>query len=112
MAAIPLAAAAPSAHAASTSTWDRLAACESGGRWNINTGNGFYGGLQFTNGTWRAYGGTRYAPRADLASKGAQIAVAERLLAAAGWGSWPACSHKLGLSSADAKGSPGSAPAA
>jgi hypothetical protein len=107
VAAIPLATVAPSAQAASTSTWDRLAACESGGRWNINTGNGFYGGLQFTNGTWRAYGGGRYAPRADLATKGEQIAVAERLLDDRGWSPWPACSRKLGLGSSDAKGSPG-----
>jgi LysM repeat protein len=86
-----------SAHAASTSTWDAIAKCESGNNWSINTGNGFYGGLQFTASTWKAYGGTAYAPRADKASKSAQIAVAEKVLASQGWGAWPACSAKLGL---------------
>lgn len=95
------------AHAATASTWDRLAQCESSGNWHINTGNGFYGGLQFTSSTWQAYGGTRYASRADLASRSAQIAVAERVLDGQGWGAWPACSAKLGLSSADKGGSPG-----
>lgn len=95
------------AHAATGSTWDRLAQCESGGNWSINTGNGFYGGLQFTSGTWRAYGGGQYASRPDQASRSAQIAVAERVLAGQGWGAWPACSAKLGLSSADKGGSPG-----
>lgn len=98
------------AHAATSSTWDRLAQCESSGNWHINTGNGFYGGLQFTSSTWQAYGGGKYASRADLASRSAQIAVAERVLAGQGWGAWPACSAKLGLSSADAGGSPGVAP--
>jgi nucleoid-associated protein YgaU len=86
------------AGAAPGSTWDRLAACESGGNWSTNTGNGFYGGLQFTASTWRAYGGAAYAARADLASRSAQIAVAERVLAGQGWGAWPACSVNLGLS--------------
>ncbi|HEX6446802.1 MAG TPA: transglycosylase family protein [Streptosporangiales bacterium] len=98
------------AHAATGSTWDRLAQCESGGNWQINTGNGFYGGLQFTQSTWQAYGGTRYASRADHASRSAQIAVAERVLAGQGWGAWPACSARLGLSAADKGGSPGAAP--
>jgi resuscitation-promoting factor RpfA len=84
--------AAPAGQAASLSTWDRVAQCESGGNWHINTGNGFYGGLQFTQGTWAGHGGTAYAPRADLASKSAQIAVAEKVLAGQGWGSWPVCS--------------------
>ena len=79
------------------STWDRLAQCESGGNWHINTGNGYYGGLQFLNSTWRAYGGGQYASRADLASREAQIAVAERVRADVGWGAWPACSRRLGL---------------
>jgi resuscitation-promoting factor RpfA len=86
------------ADAAPASTWDRLAACESGGNWHINTGNGFYGGLQFTASTWRAYGGGAYASRADLASRAQQIAIAERVLAGQGWRAWPACSAKLGLS--------------
>jgi LysM repeat protein len=85
------------AHAASGSTWDQIAACESGGNWSIHTGNGFSGGLQFTNSTWRAFGGTAYASSAYLASRGQQIAVAERVLASQGWGAWPACSAKLGL---------------
>jgi nucleoid-associated protein YgaU len=86
------------ADAATSSTWDRLAACESGGNWQINTGNGFYGGLQFTASTWRAFGGGAYASRADRASRSQQIAIAERVLAGQGWGAWPACSAKLGLS--------------
>jgi LysM repeat protein len=85
------------AQAASGSTWDRLAQCESGGNWSINTGNGFSGGLQFTPSTWRAYGGSAYASSAYKAGRSAQIAVAERVLASQGWGAWPACSAKLGL---------------
>jgi hypothetical protein len=77
--------------------WDRLAACESGGRWNINTGNGYYGGLQFNAGTWLSNGGGQYAPRADLATREQQIAVAENLRAARGFSPWPACARKLGL---------------
>lgn len=76
--------------------WDALAQCESGGRWNINTGNGYYGGLQFSGGTWNAYGGTQYAARADLASREQQIAVATRVLAGQGAGAWPACTRKTG----------------
>ncbi|WP_138443215.1 transglycosylase family protein [Sinomonas susongensis] len=87
--------AAPAANAASTSTWDAIAQCESGGNWAINTGNGYYGGLQFTLSTWQAYGGTGMP---NQASKATQISVAERVLASQGWGAWPACSAKLGLS--------------
>ncbi|MGY4979484.1 transglycosylase family protein [Streptomyces sp. 900105755] len=94
--ALPLAAAS-SADAASVSTWDRVAACESSGDWGIDTGNGFYGGLQFTQSTWEAYGGTRYAPRADLATKDQQIAVAEKVLDGQGPGAWPVCSVRAGL---------------
>src|SRR3954447_26290657 len=83
-----------SANAASGSTWDRIAACESGGNWSINTGNGFSGGLQFTPSTWKAFGGTG---RAHQATRTQQIVVAERVLAKQGWGAWPACSRKLGL---------------
>lgn len=86
---------APAASAAPGSDWDRLAQCESTGNWGINTGNGFSGGLQFTPGTWRAFGGDGPAHRA---SREAQIAVAERVLAVQGWKAWPACSRKLGLS--------------
>jgi LysM repeat protein len=87
-------AAAP-ANAASTATWDALAACESGGNWSINTGNGYYGGLQFSLSTWQAFGGSGNPANA---SKSTQIAVAEKVLAGQGWGAWPACSAKLGLS--------------
>lgn len=103
--AAPLAFAAP-AEAASSSTWDRLAQCEAGGNWSISTGNGYYGGLQFSGGTWRAYGGGRYASSAHRASRSEQIAIAEKVLDGQGWGAWPACSRKLGLSRADAAGSP------
>lgn len=89
----------PLASAAPNSDWDRLARCESGGNWHTNTGNGYYGGLQFSQGTWAAHGGTNYAPRADLATRDQQIAVAEQVLATQGWGAWPACSSSLGLSS-------------
>ena len=89
----------PLASAAPNSDWDRLAQCESGGNWHINTGNGYYGGLQFSQGTWAAHGGTNYAPSADLAPRDQQIAVAEHVLATQGWGAWPACSSSLGLSS-------------
>jgi hypothetical protein len=88
---------APSAFAASDATWDRLAQCESGGRWDINTGNGYYGGLQFSPSTWRAFGGGEFAASAHRASRAEQIVVAERTLAEQGWGAWPACSRKLGL---------------
>jgi hypothetical protein len=75
--------------------WDAVARCESGGNWSINTGNGFYGGLQFTPSTWLAFGGTAYAPRADLATRAEQIAVAERVLAEQGPGAWPTCGRSL-----------------
>lgn len=74
--------------------WDRLAACESGGNWSINTGNGYYGGLQFSLPTWRSVGGTGYPHQA---SKSEQIARAKILQARSGWGQWPACTAKLGL---------------
>jgi peptidoglycan hydrolase-like protein with peptidoglycan-binding domain len=86
--------------AQASTVWDRVAACESGGNWSINTGNGFYGGLQFTPSTWTAFGGARYAPRADLASKSAQIAVAQRVLSSQGPGAWPVCGARAGLSRA------------
>lgn len=85
------------ASAAPQSSWDRLAACESTGRWNVNTGNGFYGGLQFTQQTWAGFGGWKYAPRADMATKYQQIAVAEKVLAVQGPGAWPHCSVVAGL---------------
>src|SRR5262245_51601794 len=101
--AAPISSTVTGADAATTRTWDRLAQCESGGNWHINTGNGYYGGLQFSGSTWLAYGGGHYASRADLASKQEQIIVAERVLKASGWGAWPACSSALGLSAADAR---------
>ncbi|MFI8193496.1 transglycosylase family protein [Streptomyces sp. NPDC085946] len=85
------------AQAADVETWDKVAACESTNDWNINTGNGFYGGLQFTQSTWEAFGGTAYAPRADLATKDQQIAVAEKVLDGQGPGAWPVCSARAGL---------------
>lgn len=90
----------PMASAAPDSDWDRLAQCESGGNWRINTGNGYYGGLQFSAGTWRAYGGGEFAALPHQATREQQIAVAERTLAGQGWGAWPACSARLGLKSA------------
>ncbi|MEV6977902.1 transglycosylase family protein [Kitasatospora sp. NPDC093806] len=86
------------ASAAPVSTWDAVAQCEAGGNWSINTGNGFYGGLQFTSSTWKAFGGTAYAPQANQASKAQQISVAEKVLASQGPGAWPVCSKKAGLS--------------
>jgi hypothetical protein len=77
--------------------WDQLAQCESSGNWHIDTGNGFYGGLQFLPSTWLGFGGGEFAPSAHLASREQQIVVAERVLAAQGWGAWPACSQRLGL---------------
>jgi cell wall-associated NlpC family hydrolase len=85
------------ASAASTPTWDKVAECESSGNWSINTGNGYYGGLQFSQSTWEAYGGTAYAQRADLATKDQQIAVAEKVLKGQGPGAWPVCSVRAGL---------------
>lgn len=77
--------------------WDRLAQCESTGRWNVNTGNGFSGGLQFDPPTWRRYGGTSYAPAAYLATRAQQITIAERTLATQGWQAWPVCSRIIGM---------------
>ncbi len=92
----PLAAfwAAGQAQAADSGVWDRIAQCESGGDWHIDTGNGYFGGLQFTASTWRAYGGTKYAPTASGASREEQIAVASRVQADQGWGAWPVCSGR------------------
>jgi hypothetical protein len=104
LAPLGLLAATGNAAAADGGVWDRIARCESGGNWHINTGNGYYGGLQFSAGTWRAYGGTAYAPTADRASRGAQIAVATKVQHVQGWGAWPVCSARAGAY--------GSAPAA
>ncbi len=86
------------AGAATNGEWDRVASCESGGNWAINTGNGYQGGLQFSPSTWRSHGGGEYAPSAHLATKEEQIAVAERVLGSQGRGAWPVCGR--GLSSA------------
>ncbi|QCD56350.1 transglycosylase family protein [Streptomyces hawaiiensis] len=86
------------ASAATASEWDTVAQCESGGNWSINTGNGYYGGLQFSASTWSGYGGTQYASTADQATKSQQIEIAEKVLASQGKGAWPVCGK--GLSSA------------
>ncbi|MER5790670.1 transglycosylase family protein [Streptomyces sp. NPDC001980] len=95
--------AAGSASAATASEWDAVAQCESGGNWAINTGNGYYGGLQFSASTWAAYGGTQYAGQANQATKAQQIEIAEKVLAAQGKGAWPVCG--TGLSGAAYTGS-------
>jgi nucleoid-associated protein YgaU len=86
---------------AADSVWDRVAQCESGGNWHINTGNGYYGGLQFYQPTWTGYGGRTYASRADLATREQQIAIARRVLASQGPGAWPVCSVRAGLTRAN-----------
>jgi LysM repeat protein len=91
--------------------WTGVAKCESGGNWSINTGNGYYGGLQFSASTWSAYGGGAYAPRADLASPAEQIAVAERVLVGQGIGAWPTCGRYLTGGSTPAAAAPAPAPA-
>jgi resuscitation-promoting factor RpfA len=92
----PLVIAVPAAQAATDATWDRVAQCESGGRWDINTGNGYHGGLQFSPRTWTGFGGGEFAPVAYQATRAEQIVVAERVLAKQGWGAWPVCSRKAG----------------
>ncbi len=106
---IPFALSSP-AQAATTNTWERLASCESGGNWHINTGNGYYGGVQFSDATWDGNGGERFARRADLATKAEQIVIAEKVLDARGWSPWPACSARLGLDKSDARGEPSKHP--
>lgn len=101
------------AFAAPDSDWDALAQCESGGNWHINTGNGYYGGLQFSAGTWTGHGGGEFAATADQATREQQIYVAEKVLASQGWGAWPSCAAQLGLSSGPTERPyPGTAPAA
>lgn len=84
------------ADAATSSAWDAVAKCESTNNWSINTGNGFFGGLQFTQSTWNEFGGRQFAPRADLATRQQQITIAEKVLAAQGKGAWPVCGKGLG----------------
>jgi hypothetical protein len=93
----PPVATAPAATYSGGSVWDDLARCESGGNWAINTGNGYYGGLQFSHATWHGYGGGEFAEYPHEATRDEQIVVAERLRAARGYAPWPACRAKLGL---------------
>ncbi|MFF7234684.1 transglycosylase family protein [Streptomyces sioyaensis] len=88
------------AEASTGRSWERLARCESGGNWHIDTGNGFSGGLQLAHSTWNSFGGGAFAPRAARATRSQQIQVAERVLIRQGWGAWPSCSVSLGLNSA------------
>jgi nucleoid-associated protein YgaU len=93
--------------------WSGVAHCEAGGNWSTNTGNGYYGGLQFSQSTWAAHGGTAYAARADLATPGQQIAVAEHVLGRQGIGAWPVCGkHLTGGSTRTPAPAPARAPAA
>jgi len=99
------------AQAAPASPWDRVAACESSGRWHVNTHNHYYGGLQFWQPTWVDHGGTKYAPRADLASRQQQIEVARRVLAAQGPKAWPVCGKKAELTRANGQATQAPLPA-
>ena len=94
-------AAMPVAHAATGSVWDRVAACESSGRWHVDSGNHYYGGLQFWQPTWQDFGGRKYAPRADLATRRQQVEVARRVLAVQGPGAWPVCGKRAKLTKAN-----------
>ncbi|PPS76272.1 MULTISPECIES: LysM peptidoglycan-binding domain-containing protein [Streptomyces] len=107
LAPLGLLAATGNAAAADSGVWDRIAQCESGGDWHINTGNGYYGGLQFAPSTWNAYGGTAHAPTADRASRSQQIAVATKVQRAQGWGAWPVCSARAGASGGAPAADPG-----
>src|SRR3712207_5589189 len=98
---IALAGTAPAS--AATTVWDKVAKCESGNRWSINTGNGYYGGLQFSSSTWKAFGGRKYGSQANKASKAEQIAIARRVLAGQGPGAWPTCGRRAGLTKANGK---------
>ncbi|HWS34249.1 MAG TPA: transglycosylase family protein [Actinoplanes sp.] len=86
----------PAAAAPGDVNWDAIARCESGGNWGINTGNGYYGGLQFSSGTWRAYGGGRYASTANRATRSEQIRIAQKVLRGQGIGAWPHCGRAYG----------------
>ncbi len=85
------------AQSASLDQWDRLARCESSGNWRANTGNGYYGGLQFSRRTWTGFGGGAYAGTANHATRVQQIAIAEKVLRVQGWKAWPACSRRAGV---------------
>jgi len=88
---------------AATTVWDKVAKCESGNRWNISTGNGYYGGLQFSSSTWKGFGGHKYGSQAHKATKAEQIAIARRVLAVQGPGAWPTCSRRAGLTKKNGK---------
>ena len=92
--------------------WSGVAECESGGDWHINTGNGYYGGLQFSSSTWLGFGGGQYAPRADLATPAQQIEIAEKVLDGQGIGAWPTCGKRLtgGTTPLPASSAPAAAP--
>jgi hypothetical protein len=90
--------------AQASTVWDRVAACESGGNWSINTGNGFYGGLQFSDRTWDGFGGERYAATANRATKAQQITIAQKVLASQGPGAWPTCGARAGLTRSNGGG--------
>lgn len=92
---------------AAGSVWDRVARCESGGNWKINTGNGYHGGLQFSHGTWIAYGGGKYARNANGASRVEQITIARKTLAKQGPGAWPVCGRKAGLTRSNGRADTG-----
>jgi resuscitation-promoting factor RpfA len=96
---------------AATTVWDKVAKCESGNRWSISTGNGYYGGLQFSSGTWKAYGGRKYASQAHKATKAEQIAIARRVLASQGPGAWPTCGRRAGLTKSNGKADKKAVPA-
>jgi LysM repeat protein len=91
------------AEASSKTVWDRVAKCESGGRWKINTHNGYYGGLQFSARTWSGFGGKKYASKANKATKAEQIAIARRVLARQGRGAWGSCARKAHLTKKNGK---------
>jgi hypothetical protein len=91
------------APASAGTVWDRVASCESGGNWKIHTGNGYYGGLQFSSRTWRGFGGGRYASQAHHASKAEQIAIARRVLAGQGAGAWATCGRRAHLTKHNGK---------
>jgi resuscitation-promoting factor RpfA len=94
------------ANAASDRTWNRLAGCESSRRWHIHTGNGYFGGLQFSLSTWRAYGGRKFARFPHRARRVEQVIMGQRVLHGQGWGAWPACSRRLGLDRRERGGVP------
>ena len=98
-----LVAAGPAQAAGPKTVWDKVAQCESSGNWKIRTGNGYYGGLQFSSSTWRQFGGRTYARQANRASKAEQIAVARRVLAGQGPRAWPVCSVRAGLTKKNGK---------